>query len=318
MDNTNEISLKELASLLRVGTSTIVYHCSVGNLPKPSRGDADSILSYFDKAEVAASLKVADLDEPFLTETEAAIFMGSSVPMIKQLVNNKYLPLKHYEISGFTGARNFFRQSDLEAYQADKSHKFLQIKGYYNPDKLDYMAEVFSLSLAGGLLSQRESEVLQSFFIEGIDLEEIGQKYNLTAERIRQILEKGKRRLSLNLYKLNEKEIQLSQLANRNVILENKVKELSEQLAKTSQGFQPETVNISQPDWHYLPISELMRDLSVRTRNCLRVTEIKTWGELAELKASQLLRYRNFGHKSLAELEAVMAERDIALAPEND
>ncbi len=52
------------------------------------------------------------------------------------------------------------------------------------------------------------------------------------------------------------------------------------------------------------PVDEL--ELSVRAHNCLKAASIKTLGELVQLKESELLKFRNFGRKSLAELNDVI------------
>lgn len=49
-----------------------------------------------------------------------------------------------------------------------------------------------------------------------------------------------------------------------------------------------------------MPVDEL--DLSVRSQNCLRSANIKTIGDLVRKNESEMLHYRNFGRKSLAEL----------------
>jgi DNA-directed RNA polymerase subunit alpha len=48
------------------------------------------------------------------------------------------------------------------------------------------------------------------------------------------------------------------------------------------------------------PVDEL--DLSVRSQNCLRSANIKSIAELVSKQESDMLHYRNFGRKSLAEL----------------
>ena len=52
------------------------------------------------------------------------------------------------------------------------------------------------------------------------------------------------------------------------------------------------------------PISEL--ELSVRSANCLREAKILTIGELVEKTPQELLKYRNFGKKSLAEIDELL------------
>ena len=49
-----------------------------------------------------------------------------------------------------------------------------------------------------------------------------------------------------------------------------------------------------------MPVDEL--DLSVRSQNCLRSANIKTIGDLVRKNEAEMLHYRNFGRKSLAEL----------------
>ena len=49
-----------------------------------------------------------------------------------------------------------------------------------------------------------------------------------------------------------------------------------------------------------MPVDEL--DLSVRSQNCLRSANIKTISDLVSKNESEMLHYRNFGRKSLAEL----------------
>ena len=52
------------------------------------------------------------------------------------------------------------------------------------------------------------------------------------------------------------------------------------------------------------PVSEL--ELSVRSANCLREAKIQTIGELVKKSEGDMLRYRNFGKKSLTELEELV------------
>jgi DNA-directed RNA polymerase subunit alpha len=57
------------------------------------------------------------------------------------------------------------------------------------------------------------------------------------------------------------------------------------------------------------PVSEL--DLSVRAYNCLKSANIKTLGELVSLEVSDMMKFRNFGKKSLAELEDLVANKNL-------
>ena len=54
------------------------------------------------------------------------------------------------------------------------------------------------------------------------------------------------------------------------------------------------------------PVDEL--ELSVRSANCLRMANIRTLGDLVQKSEAQMLKYRNFGRKSLVELKEIIAE----------
>ena len=51
--------------------------------------------------------------------------------------------------------------------------------------------------------------------------------------------------------------------------------------------------------------------LSVRALNCLKTAEVYTLGELVSFKKSDMLKFRNFGKKSLTELEELIDEKGL-------
>jgi len=51
--------------------------------------------------------------------------------------------------------------------------------------------------------------------------------------------------------------------------------------------------------------------LSVRALNCLKTAEVFTLGELVSFKKSDMLKFRNFGKKSLSELEDLILEKGL-------
>ena len=52
-------------------------------------------------------------------------------------------------------------------------------------------------------------------------------------------------------------------------------------------------------------------DLSVRALNCLKAAEVETLGELVKFNKNDLLKFRNFGKKSLTELEALLENNNL-------
>ena len=53
-------------------------------------------------------------------------------------------------------------------------------------------------------------------------------------------------------------------------------------------------------------------DLSVRALNCLKAAEVDTLGQLVKYHRSDLLKFRNFGKKSLTELDELLEKNGLA------
>jgi len=74
---------------------------------------------------------------------------------------------------------------------------------------------------------------------------------------------------------------------------------------------------IEQVDEELLHMRKLLKtslhdlDLSVRAYNCLKAADVKTLGDLVRLEISDMMKFRNFGKKSLAELEQLVAEKGL-------
>jgi len=76
-------------------------------------------------------------------------------------------------------------------------------------------------------------------------------------------------------------------------------------------------IRMSIPDEKYnMPVEQL--DLSVRTMNCLRRSNITTVGELIGKGAKELMKLRNFGLKSYNEIEDRLQGLGLSLIPQAD
>ena len=64
------------------------------------------------------------------------------------------------------------------------------------------------------------------------------------------------------------------------------------------------------------PVSEL--ELSVRSANCLREAHIKTLGELVKKSEGEMLKYRNFGKKSLTEINDILKKMNLSFGMDID
>ncbi len=64
------------------------------------------------------------------------------------------------------------------------------------------------------------------------------------------------------------------------------------------------------------PISEL--ELSVRSANCLKEAKIKTITDLVKKTEAEMLKYRNFGKKSLFEINGLLKSMELSLGMKQD
>jgi DNA-directed RNA polymerase subunit alpha len=58
------------------------------------------------------------------------------------------------------------------------------------------------------------------------------------------------------------------------------------------------------------PLEDL--ELSVRAFNCLKAAKINSLSELVQYTQEELMKFRNFGQKSLSEIEQVLIERGLS------
>jgi len=65
-----------------------------------------------------------------------------------------------------------------------------------------------------------------------------------------------------------------------------------------------------------IPISEL--ELSVRSSNCLREAKIKTIGDLVGRSEVEMLKFRNFGKKSLTEIGKILVDMGLSLGMKSE
>lgn len=80
----------------------------------------------------------------------------------------------------------------------------------------------------------------------------------------------------------------------------------------------PEVANSEEFDEEVIRMRQLLKtklvdmDLSVRALNCLKSAEVETLGELVVFNKNDLLKFRNFGRKSLTELDELLANHDLS------
>jgi len=74
-----------------------------------------------------------------------------------------------------------------------------------------------------------------------------------------------------------------------------------------SEEFDENTLHVRQ----LLKTKLIDMDLSVRALNCLKAADVDTLGELVAFNKNDLLKFRNFGRKSLTELEELVNNKNL-------
>lgn len=215
--------------------------------------------------------------------------------------------------------REIRKDIDRELYMVDKFGKAaLYCKEFYMniPIMLNEL----------GLINYRESQIMRDI-INGTDLGWIAQNYGLTRTRITQIFYKGCRKardLSTIKMQLNE----LSELRNEMAQMKAELKIMNDEL-KVQRAAEQELQEMDEEERikHIKETDEILKmlntrlvdcNLTVRSLNCLKSADVETIGDLARLTRSELLRFRNFGKKSLGELEDFLDSKGLSFGTDVD
>ena len=81
----------------------------------------------------------------------------------------------------------------------------------------------------------------------------------------------------------------------------------ADEIAKT-ETYDEESLHMRQ----LLKTKLIDMDLSVRALNCLKAAEVDTLGDLVSFNKNDLMKFRNFGKKSLTELEELVMHKDLS------
>ena len=169
-------------------------------------------------------------------------------------------------------------------------------------------------------LSNKRGETLILYYRQGMTLNEVGEKFNVTQERIRQIQAKGiedyRNRYEFDMLSLGIKEYYKRQkkqerkigvdIGRDTAIVEIKNKGLKEAIENRK--------NVVE----LLPIRDLFEDgkISVRLLNCLWRAGNKTVGDVIAKTPTEIRNIRNLGKKGYNELIIVLRSLGVELAEE--
>ena len=202
-------------------------------------------------------------------------------------------------------------------YEAPYPYSLVEEIFEKEPESLMTDDQAAGLEYALSTLSEREQKAIRLYYKEEKNLEETGKEFNVTRERVRQILAKGVRKLrhksrsnyilyglegcnarheTVNLERMIEK---VNELHDELDMLE---KAYEERKAALQEKMEAEELSKQLPTaTEALSVDEM--ELSVRSYNCLCRADLKTVGKICEAaEKGQLDRVRNLGRKCLIEI----------------
>lgn len=157
-------------------------------------------------------------------------------------------------------------------------------------------------------LGERDADIVCRV-VAGERNEDIGKDYNISYERVRQIANKA-------LSHLQERAKSYERLVGKCKRIEDE-KRILEIKCNTLQGLvlrNADVLHIHKADTPMPPIlTERITDtfLSVRAKNCLFAAHISYVYEIVRYNKLDLLKFRNFGKKSLTEIEEFLRENGL-------
>lgn len=226
----------------------------------------------------------------------------------------------------FIEKRVFAAKRDLQLAEKeleknlDDTRSAIHLLGRGVPANL--LNEIFSAIIeacGNDVLKERERNIL-TMLLEGKDVVDVAEDYGLTRSRIMQITSHAVRKLAtVKSYSDLRKEYKQLFFENKNFPIvvqsfKNRIKEL-ERLNDI------EDAPVSEYD--YLlgdkggTFTALMNtkvidlNLTVRSLNCLKAADIETLGDLIKYNKNDLLKFRNFGKKSMTELDDLLDSMNL-------
>ena len=169
------------------------------------------------------------------------------------------------------------------------------------------------------VLKERERTIL-TMLLEGKDVVDVAEDYGLTRSRIMQIASHAVRKLA-TVKTFSELRKECKQLVFENKNFPTVVQSFKNRIKELERLNDIEAVPVSEYD--YLlgdkggTFTALMNtkvidlNITVRSLNCLKAADIETLGDLIKYNKTDLLKFRNFGKKSMTELDDLLDSMNL-------
>jgi len=195
------------------------------------------------------------------------------------------------------GATVFIFKEDIEYYS-----NMLYNNAYYTNRIIDETIGLY-LNIADSYLNERDLYIIRNI-LKGDSYNKLSESLNITRERIRQLFNRGIRKLRMHKHLL----LNIDELRDEYNFLKYEIKHLKAKRILLSKDNIKDKITIDKVKG-YKKIVDL--DLSARTLHCLNAADIEYVYQIVQHSRNDLLRYRNFGKKSLIEIEDYLESVDL-------
>jgi predicted DNA-binding protein YlxM (UPF0122 family) len=168
---------------------------------------------------------------------------------------------------------------------------------------------------ASNHLTPKEQEILGEVLVDDKTFREIGDKLQLTSHRVKQIFEKGVRRMYHFLNTIDEKVHRYDELAEKYSELEKEIVALRIKAAELEReeaiwtALSPKTQELLKMHISNTTLSARIKNLCARGDVFGHVP--KTVADLVKLSPSKLQMFNNCGQKSIEEIEDFFADNGL-------
>jgi DNA-directed RNA polymerase subunit alpha len=261
------------------------------------------------------SVKIEGVDQEFST------IKGVLEDLTEIILNFKKIRFKK-QIETENSEKVHIVIGDQEIFKAGDINKFLSVFQVLNPEvEICHMENHVKLSIelniekGRGYVPAEENKILNAplgtIFMDSIHTPIRNVKFNVEDYRVEQ--------------KTDYEKLLVEVETDGSIHPKNALKEAAKILIHHFMLFSDEKITLDSEektvteefDESSLHTRQLLKtklvdlDLSVRALNCLKAADVETLGDLVQFNKNDLLKFRNFGKKSLTELEELVKTKGL-------
>ena len=253
---------------------------------------------------------------------EFSTIKGITEDITELILNLKQVRFKNKGTVSFDSEKIYLTLNDVTEFKAGAISARSQYFDVINPDlvicTMDSSAKLniqLNLAKARGYVSAEENKpedsVLGYIPIDSIHTPILNVKYHIENYRVEQRTDYEKLNIEISTDGTIHPEEAIKQAAR--IIIRHFMLISDENITfEVKDEVQPDIV-----DEQLLQLKKVLKtpledlDLSVRAFNCLKTARIDSLSQLVQYEQNDLLKFRNFGQKSLSEIEDVLKQRGL-------